>query len=129
MDISLINPQNNSQTGSMFGANPKVAAAAVAKKSDVEDKPVAVAAVEKPDIKLSDEKRFETIKRAAQHFFKDVYVVSDTTFSIFKDGTGQYVTRFTNLRDGSVTYIPEPDILMYMESRGAAREAFIEIDA
>jgi len=55
--------------------------------------------------------RLERLQQAAENVFKDVYAVSDTKFSIFKDLTGQYITRFTNLRDGKVTYIPEPQLL------------------
>jgi hypothetical protein len=36
--------------------------------------------------------------------------VSDQKFTIYKDAAGQYITRFTSLRDGSVTYIPEPEL-------------------
>lgn len=85
----------------------------------------------KPAPKAADieDKRYEQLKRAAQNFFKDVYAVSDTTFSIFKDSTGQYITRFTSLRDGKVTYIPEPQMLQYMERKQQARQALVEIQA
>lgn len=99
------------------------------RKTQVGDEMVKVAAVEQADVKLPDDKRFKQVERAAQIFFKDVFVVSDTKFTIFKDTSGQYVTRFTNLRDGSVTYIPEPEILRYMETHGREREALVEIDA
>lgn len=56
-----------------------------------------------------DEKRFEAVKKLSQNIANS-YVVSDKTFSIFKDSTGQYITRFTSLRDGKVTYIPEPSL-------------------
>ena len=83
----------------------------------------------KVDIKAAEEKRLEQLQKAAQHFFKDVYAVSDTTFSIFKDATGQYITRFTNLRDGKVTYIPEPQILKYAGNRTEPRQSLVEIQA
>jgi hypothetical protein len=79
------------------------------------------------DAKASDETRMEAMKQASQ-MFKDVYVVSDTKFSIYKDFKGQLVTRFTNLRDGTVTYIPEPDMMQYLEQRGKARKALLKID-
>lgn len=79
------------------------------------------------DARTSDESRLEAMKEASQ-MFKDVYVVSDSKFAIYKDFKGQYVTRFTNLRDGSVTYIPEPDMLAYLEQRGKARKALLKID-
>jgi hypothetical protein len=86
-----------------------------------------------PEVKVpkddgeTETKRFEQLQRAAQSFFKDVYAVSDTTFSIFKDTTGQYITRFTSLRDGKVTYIPEPQMLQYLERKQQARRALVEI--
>lgn len=79
------------------------------------------------DASKSDAMRYEAMKEASQ-MFKDVYVVSDSKFSIYKDFKGQYVTRLTNLRDGSVTYIPEPDMLAYLEQRGKARKALLKID-
>ena len=33
-----------------------------------------------------------------------------TSFTIFKDATGQYITRIRNKDDGSVTYVPEPEM-------------------
>lgn len=79
------------------------------------------------DASEAEKARFENMKQASQ-MFKDIYVVSDTTFSIYKDFSGQYVTRFTNLRDGSVSYIPEPDMMQYLENRGKARKALLRID-
>ena len=78
-----------------------------------------------PDVNTQ---RIEQLQRAAQQFFDEVYAVSDTTFSIFKDSTGQYVTRFTSLRDGRVTYIPEPQILEYASRRLQGARAAIEIE-
>ncbi|MCH2546198.1 MAG: hypothetical protein MK052_01110 [Alphaproteobacteria bacterium] len=79
------------------------------------------------DAGKSDETRFENMRQASQ-LFKDVFAVSDTKFSIYKDFKGQFVTRFTNLRDGSVSYIPEPDMMLYLEQRGKARKALLKID-
>ena len=79
------------------------------------------------DASSTDKTRYENMERASQ-MFKDIYVVSDTKFSIYKDFTGQFVTRFTNLRDGTVSYIPEPDMMRYLEQRGKARKALLKID-
>lgn len=54
--------------------------------------------------------RLQTVQDAAQSMAAS-FVVSDHNFTIFKDSTGQYITRFTSLKDGSVTYIPEPNLL------------------
>lgn len=72
-------------------------------------------------------RREAAVRQAAQGFFKDVYAVSDQTFTIYKDMSGQYITRYTSLRDGKVTYIPEPDMLAYMDRKRQAREAMVEI--
>lgn len=80
------------------------------------------------DPKVSEETRLENMTKATKAMFKDIFVVSDTKFAIYKDATGQFVTRFTNLRDGSVSYIPEPDMMQYLESRGKQRKALVKID-
>ena len=63
-----------------------------------------------PDATVIEPQRQAAVQRAAQQL-ANVYVVSDLRFTIFKDSTGQYITRFTSLRDGKVTYIPEPSLL------------------
>lgn len=61
-------------------------------------------------LKAIDRQRYEAVQRAAEDI-ANVYVVSKQAFTIFKDATGQYVTRFRNLQDGKITYIPEPQLL------------------
>lgn len=101
------------------------------KKSDSSDAPPA--RVPGQDAKAepinTEIRREAAVRRAAESFFKDVYAVSDTRFTIFKDTSGQYITRYTSLRDGRVTYIPEPDMMAYLERRMQAREALVEIQA
>ncbi len=63
--------------------------------------------------------RYEKVVVAAQNLFSGVFAVSDKNFTIFKDASGQYITRYTSLRDGRVTYIPEPKLMQLAElSRG-----------
>lgn len=76
-----------------------------------------------------DDRRYEKVVKAAQNFFQDVYAVSDTTFTIYKDSSGQYITRITSLRDGHVTYLPEPQLLQYQERRARSRDSIVEINA
>jgi len=128
MDINIVNPAGASQ-GSTMSVQARGSDIPVQRRSQVQDEPVKVAAVEKADIRASEGQREARVVDAAQHLFQDVFAVSDSTFSIFKDASGQFITRFTNLRDGSVTYIPEPDIIRYMESKSQQREALVEIDA
>jgi hypothetical protein len=69
--------------------------------------------------------RVKEINRAASQYQADPYVVSDRTFTIYKDASGQYVVRYRSLRDGKITYVPEPAILPYqvqMTNRGSLLE-------
>lgn len=70
-----------------------------------------------------ERKRMEALKAAA----KDLFILGDQRFTIFKDSTGQYITRFTSLRDGKVTYIPEPQLLTM--SQGASSAPIVTLDA
>lgn len=63
---------------------------------------------------------------AALDSIKNNFAVSDSRFTIFKDSTGDFVTKVTSLRDGSVSYFPEKT----MYELAAARDArFQEIAA
>ncbi len=64
-----------------------------------------------------DGAREELLIKAA-HTVSNYYVVSDVKFTIFKDN-GTFVTKFTNLKDGSVSYYPEQQLLkMYSQISG-----------
>lgn len=80
-----------------------------APKADVPALPVAGADSAAFDPVAAEQQRLQAVQRAAQSL-SEIFVVSDRTFTIFKDASGQYVTRFTSLRDGKVTYIPEPNL-------------------
>lgn len=71
---------------------------------------------------------FEKVKQASKAM-QNYYPLSDTTFSIYKDQTGQYITRFVNDRTGEVTYIPEPDVLAFLEKKRAMRQANLDVMA
>ena len=71
----------------------------------------------------ADQQRLQAVQRAAQNI-ANVFVVSDKIFTIFKDSTGQYITRFTSLRDGRVTYVPEPEL--FKQSGGGTPMVKIE---
>ncbi|MFO1242356.1 MAG: hypothetical protein U1E36_04045 [Rickettsiales bacterium] len=93
----------------------------VTKRSEVVQEPVKVAAVEESlnlDIAAADEKRLDAIKESLRQAFKNVYAVSDQTVTIYKDMSGQYITRYKNLRDGTMTYIPEPEIMRHINAGG-----------
>lgn len=96
-------------------------------RSHVTQEPVKVAATEEVDLQASDQRRMEAIKRAVEQT-KSLFAVSDSTFTIFKDASGQFITRFTSLRDGSVTYFPEPQLLKKLSDAGVDIGS-IEVDA
>jgi hypothetical protein len=77
----------------------------------------------------AEQQRYEKVFKAAQSVFKDAFVVSDKSFSIFKDSSGQYITRYTSLRDGRVTYIPEPRLLQIFENSQRGTSNVVEIQA
>ena len=64
------------------------------------------------------ESQYEATIRQAALSFKNVYAVSDQEFTIFKDATGKYITRYVSLRDGAVTYVPEPTLVKQLSMSG-----------
>jgi hypothetical protein len=48
--------------------------------------------------------------------FKNSYPLGNQEFSIFKDATGQYITRYVSLIDGSITYVPQPVLVRHTTS-------------
>ena len=128
VDLSGISPNMGQQTVAL-PSSAKGADAALLRNSNVVDQPVKVPAVEKSEIRTFEDKRYNKVVESAKSYAADFFAIADTRFTIFKDGSGQYITRFTNLRDGTVTYFPEPEILAYMERKGAEREAFYEMNA
>mgnify|MGYP001077611666 CR=1 FL=1 len=79
------------------------------------------------DVSGAEKERLDTVVNAANNYANN-FAVSDTKFTIFKDSSGQFVTRFTSLKDGSVTYIPEPDIASYVQSN-SDRRGSLKLDA
>ena len=83
--------------------------APVAQKPEASFLPIEVGDTQAFDPRVAEQSRLQMVQKLSQQI-SDIYVVSDRTFTIFKDVSGQYVTRFTSLRDGKVTYIPEPNL-------------------
>lgn len=69
----------------------------------------------------ADQARYEAVQRAARQRIANPSVLGVTTFSLFKDSTGQLITRFFNSQDGKVTYIPEPQLLSGSNGGSAAQ--------
>jgi hypothetical protein len=78
-----------------------------------------------PDI----QNQYEASVRQAALSFKNVYAVSDADFSIFKDATGKYITRYVSLRDGKVTYVPEPTLIKMLQIDGGGNTSRVSISA
>ena len=61
----------------------------------------------------ADQQRYDHVLNASQNVAGNTYAVSDKSFTIFKSADGQYITRYTSLRDGKVTYVPELKLVQY----------------
>lgn len=72
-------------------------------------------------------REYRAALRQAAISFKDVYAVSDQSFTIFKDATGKYITRYVSLRDGKVTYLPEPTLVKPLPANVGAQPFRIAI--
>lgn len=112
MDVSGVNSSSLLQQSNAAAQTARPDAPTV-RSSLIDRQPVQIPAVDKqeeirPD---TENRRFVRVEQAAQQVLSDFYPISDTRFTIFKDGSGRYITRFTNLKDGSVTFYPEPNLL------------------
>lgn len=124
MDIGPLNSLPNTSNGQNA---PKVEMPVV-RKSDVEPMPVEIPQIEQVDIRAAEEKRMQAMRDAAKRAVANAFAVSDKSFTIYKDMTGQYITRFTNLQDGTVTYIPEPDLVRQISLQGG-NTSFLQVKA
>lgn len=70
--------------------------------------------------------QYEAAIHQAAASFKDSYPLSDQTFTIYKDVTGQYITRYVSLLDGTITYVPEP-VLVRQASSGGSPSVSIDV--
>ncbi len=64
-------------------------------------------------VSKAEQQRFQAMQQASQ---TAVMPLGDRRFTIFKDSNGQYITRYTSLKDGRITYVPEPEFLTHMYS-------------
>lgn len=63
--------------------------------------------------------RTEALKRSiAEALPRFFYPVSDVRFTLFKDSTGQMITRFTNIISGETSQIPEPQLMNMLSGGG-----------
>lgn len=93
-------------TKSYPAAQAKPAAPAAPLPKSVAELPLPV----EVQVRSAEQQRFAAVKRASQEA-PNVYPLGDRTFTIFKDSSGQFVTRYTSLRTGQISYVPEPETL------------------
>lgn len=67
------------------------------------------------DLSKAEKQRLDTVVKGARAY-QGTVGASGMTFTIFKDSSGQFITRFTNKDTGAVTYVPEPNVLKFAES-------------
>jgi len=126
MEINRINSLSSPPAYS--GANKAETAQIVSPKAQNGSKSLSLGQDKQvKDLQKTEQQRLDTVMQGATEF-KDVYAVSDSKFTIFKDSTGQFVTRFTSLKDGAVTYLPEPDVARFVESNKARTDSLVKIE-
>lgn len=69
------------------------------------------------DAKSAELARFEAIRNAAKNAPQPL---GSQTFTLFKDATGQVITRFRDLNSGKVTYIPEVQLFDITSAKGGS---------
>ncbi|MCE2927328.1 MAG: hypothetical protein LW823_06795 [Rickettsiales bacterium] len=75
------------------------------------------------DAKVVDARRQEVLINAARNAPQPL---GSQVFTMFKDSTGQMVTRFRDTNSGRVTYIPEPQLLR-LAANTAGSESLLNI--
>jgi hypothetical protein len=108
---------------------PVVSAPVPVKAAAVLPKPVAIqasaplvgsnaTAVPGLDTQLVEAKRQEVLVNAARNAPQPL---GSQIFTMYKDATGQVITRFRDTNSGRVTYIPEPQLLRIANSGNGAQ--------
>ena len=73
--------------------------------------------------------RLQEVQKAAQAVAEmNYYPVSSVRFTIYKDIAGNYVTRYTSLKDGKVTYYPQKSLQELMKQRAAENAAIFHTE-
>lgn len=70
--------------------------------------------------------RLETLKQAARNAPQPL---GNQAFTMFKDATGQVITRFRDTTSGRVTYIPEPNLLRLANATSGSGQSLLNITA
>ena len=93
MDIGSVVANQASQAQNTSAANVKSSDIPnAAKKSEIDNTKVEVPAIPQVDLKSADQRRFQTVRSALHNSYKNFYAVSDQSFTIYKDQSGQLIT-------------------------------------
>ncbi len=122
-------PPNSNVTSFVGQQAPKATTESDIPKVQTVQQPKEAQDAELQNQQRGPEDRVDTIKRAARQFATDTFVVSDTRFTIYKSlegGEPIYFTRFTSLKDGSVTIVPDKQLFT---SIGQATGTLLELSS
>lgn len=78
------------------------------------------------DAQTVDTQRLEHLRQAAQNAPQPL---GSQAFTMFKDATGQVITRFRDINSGRVTYIPEPNLLRLANATAGSSRSLLNISA
>lgn len=70
--------------------------------------------------------RLENLKQAAHNAPQPL---GSQSFTMFKDSSGQVITRFRDANSGKVVYIPEPQLLRLSQASSGGGQSLLNINA
>ncbi len=124
-----INPVRNGSASQNYAQHVKSADVS----SDVVHRQpeAAYVAVQESDVASSVEKseasRKALVDRASQKLAR--VLPSSETFIIFKNNSGEFITRITNKDTGTVRYLPEPKLVQFLDDILGNDSAVVELQA
>lgn len=127
MEVTPIPQGFNQNQQTSFAAPIAQPREAVAPRQAVPQAPASQDARSKEDYSSSDGRREALVQRAAEAI-RNSFPGAGRTFTIFKDANGQLITRFTS-SDGRVTYVPEPNVIEFMQRHGSMPDQLLKINA
>lgn len=129
MEIGALNNSNQHSSQIAQVANHQAAMAQRTQQANRVQPANKPEAPQKLEDKTPEESRRELLEKAAENY-KSNLGSSNVRFTIYKDpATGQFVTRYTNLSDGSVTYVPEQDLLANLSVKQNSGGAMVMTEA
>ncbi len=78
------------------------------------------------DAQSAEAVRMENLRQAARNAPQPL---GSQSFTMFKDATGQVVTRFRDANSGKVVYIPEPNLLRLASAANGGGKSLLNISA